>query len=107
MKRDSRTKKPEILHLNLFYRMNGTLYRDMKEILMTGYHTGFAGEIPDDLELLEFYEVLKLPVIQLVNPSKTRKPFIRLKIFCCSCVRGCKFLNLFTGEEWQFYIVNF
>ena len=102
-----KTEPVEILHLDILYRIDRNVQRDLKEILMNSYRTGFPGEIPDDLELLEFYEILKLPVIQLVNPSKSRKPLVQLKIFYCSCFRGCRFLHLFTGEEWQSYFVNF
>ena len=49
----------EILHLDILYRIDRNLQRDIKEILMNSYRTGFSDEIPDDLELLEFYEILK------------------------------------------------
>ena len=100
----------EIRYLDFLYRMNGNLCRDIKEILMARYRSGYAAELPqiDDLELIEIYEIMRMPVIQLVgeNPVKPEQPHIRLIIFSCSCLRGCSFLNLFTGGNWKFYIVN-
>jgi len=107
------TNKPkhiEIRYLDFIYMMNGNLCRDIKEILMSRYRSGYATELPpiDDLELIEIYEIMRMPVIQLVgeNPAKHEQPLMRLIIFSCSCLRGCSFLNLFTGGNWKFYIVN-
>ena len=106
--------KPEhikIRYLDILYMMNGDLCRDIQEILMSRYRSGYATELPptDNLELIEIYEILRMPVIQLVaeNPAKPEQPLIRLTIFCRSCFRGCSFLNLFTGGNWKFYTVNF
>ena len=107
------TNKPEqieIRYLDFLYRINGDLCRDIKEILMARYRSGYATELPpiDDLELVEIYEIMRMPVIQLVgeNPAKPVQPLMRLTIFCRSCYHGCSFLNLFTGGNWKFYIVN-
>jgi hypothetical protein len=91
----------EIAYLDIFYKIN----RDVHQILMVSLQKEIpAIDVIDDLSAFEVYEIMRMPVIQLVNgsPQKPKQPLIRLKVFCCSCVRGCIFLNLFTGENWQF-----
>jgi hypothetical protein len=97
----------KMAYLDLFYRINGDLHHNIKEILPL---KRLVKEIHliDDLSAFEMYEIARMPVIQLANesPQKPKQPLMRLTVFCCSCIGGCIFLNLFTGDNWQFYIVN-
>ena len=98
-----------ILYLDFLYSIIGNLHRDRKEILMSEYQATISGQIPDidDLYMLQMYEIMRMPVIWPEKAEKPRKALLRLKILCCSCSRGCLFLYLFSGEEWQIYYVNF
>ena len=48
-----------------------------------------------DVDLIEIYEIMNLPVIELQKEMMPPQPKIRLKLFCHS------------GTHWQTYIVNF
>jgi hypothetical protein len=89
-----KTEHIEILHFDVFYRMGIDFQCNIKDVL----NKRMVCKIPS-VEELEFLEILKLPVIQLVN-EKTEKPEYGLKFLCWSCLRGCLFLNLFSGEKW-------
>jgi len=98
-----------IAYLDLFYRINGELHQDRKEILMYGSQKHLAKEIPmtDDLRDLEMCEIMRLPVVYhtLYNEHPVKKNgFMLLKILCCSHFQGCSFIYLFSGENWKYYL---
>ena len=99
-----------IAYLDLFYRINGEMHQDRKEILMYDCQKHLAKEIPvaDDLCDLEMCEIMRLPVVHHTfnNEYPVRKNvYLRLKILCCSHFQGCSFIYLFSGENWKYYFI--
>ena len=99
----------KIMYLDFLYTITGDLQHDRKEILTTAFQSKISGEYPaiDDLYKLEMFEIMRLPAIRLMKPTKPKQPVMRLKPLCCSCFQGCIFLYLFSGEDRQFYDANF
>ena len=99
----------KIAFLDLFYRINGDVHQDRKEILTVDCQKYLSQELPmiDDLCDLEMFEIMRLPVIsptfQKVHPLR-KDADIRLKILCCSYFQGCLFIYLFSGEKWNSYL---
>jgi hypothetical protein len=58
--------------LNISYRTDGSLSSSPEASLKDAFRLGSAGGIPlpEDLDILEMYEVMKMPVIRLKHVEK-------------------------------------
>jgi len=94
-----------IKYFDIFYRINGDVHQDWKEILMYDSQKHLSKEIPvvDDLRDLEMFEIMRMPVIRL-PPKRLIQLYMRLEILCCSYFQGCLFIYLFSGGKWNYYM---
>jgi len=97
-----------IKYLDICYHVVGDLHQDRKEILMyhIDYQIHLSKEIPpiDDLRDLEMYEVMRMPVITLPEPKVRQKTITQLKMLCCSHLKNCMIIYLFSGDKWNTYL---
>jgi hypothetical protein len=96
----------EITYFDVFFRIcNNRLHNFLTE----NHRKKIAAAIYADGEFsdIEMYEIMMMPVIQLNPIDEKSTSIIWLRFICLSQIDGCKFLNLFSGKNWQFYIVKF
>jgi hypothetical protein len=98
-------KRIEIRILRIHQQIDGISSRSMATILEDSFRQGSAGGIPlpEDLDILEMYEIMKLPVIRLKQQEKQQP---EIKILCCCCFRGSISVYLLSGDGQQISIVN-
>ena len=97
--------KIEVKYFDVYYMY----YMNNKhDFLTVGYRERILAAIHADGDFndIEMYEIMMQPVIYLQPINKQKSSIFLLRYFCLSCVGKCKFLNLFTGKNWQFYIVK-
>lgn len=95
----------EIQHFDVFYRIERNVHHNLIEYIKLVSRETVP--VVDDLYLLEIYEIMKMPVIDLSCFALRKQPIIRLKIFCCSCVNGSLFISVLTETYNKIYIVKF
>ena len=88
------TNKIEIVYFDIYQRIFLNYHYNF---LIPNYRERLLATIQanGDVDLIEMYEIMNMPVIKLQNGTKPTQPIIRLKIFCHS------------GTHWQTYLVNF
>jgi hypothetical protein len=91
--------------LRIHQRIDGSSSLSMATTLKDSFRQGSAGGIPlpEDLDILEMYEIMKMPVIRLTQSEK-QQPGI--KIICCCSFRGSISVYLLSGDCRQISIVN-
>jgi len=86
--------KIEILYFDIFHRIFKNYNHNF---LIPNYREHLLAIIQanGDIDLIEMYEIMNMPVVELPKDTKPPQPKIWLKIFCC------------FGTQWQTYSVNF
>ena len=88
------TNKIDVVHFDIYQKIAMNYHHNF---LIPNYREQKVATIQanGDINLIEMYEIMNMPVIKLQNDTKPTQPIIRLKIFCHS------------GTHWQTYLVNF
>lgn len=93
----------KIEYLDLFYWINNAVQLDIS--FQVGYLSKIVKNIPaiGDLSELEFYEIVRMPVVQLIFHKKHQdsgQAGLLVEIFCCTCSQGHLFIYRFSGKGW-------
>ena len=88
------SNKIEIVHFDIYQRIFMNYFHNF---LIPNYRERILAYIQadGDINLIEIYEILNMPVIKLQKDTKPPQSKIRIKIFYHS------------GTYWQSYIANF
>jgi hypothetical protein len=100
-----KTNKIEIVYFDTFFRAN---MNNRHDFLTNDYRNKIRAAIyaDNDFDLIEMYEIMLMPLVEIQPVDNQKQPLIWLKYFCLSCVGKSLYLNIFTGNNWQYFIVK-